>query len=74
MSQFLFEDVLPIIRCNSMQKVLMVYYQKQVTSVRVKPKQRRVLRAYGAENENACGGKEFCSSLVEDHRALATFL
>jgi len=47
---------------------------KQVASRRVKPKQGRVLRAYGAENENSCGGNEFYSSAVEDHRALATSL
>jgi hypothetical protein len=52
----------------------MVQYQNKSRRVRVKPKQGRVLRAYGAENENSCGGNEFYSSAVEDHRALATSL
>jgi hypothetical protein len=32
------------------------------------------LGVYGAEIENSCGGNEFCSSLVEDHRAPANLL
>jgi hypothetical protein len=50
----------------------MVKYQNKLRRVRVKPKQGRVLRAYGAENENSCGGNKFYSSAVEDHWAIAT--
>ena len=89
MSAFLFEDILPIIRCNSMQKVLdwpfcnLWQHAEPPNSksdstlpktIRVKPKQRRVLRAYGAENENSCGGNELYSSFVENHRVLTTLL
>ena len=41
------------------------HYQKTSRRVRVKPKQRRVLHVYGAENENSCGGNELCSKVIE---------
>jgi hypothetical protein len=82
MSAFLFEDILPIIHYNSMQNVLdppfCNLWQRAeppnsksdsalMNRVRAKPKQDTFLRAYGAENENSCGGNEFYSSFVEDH-------
>ena len=89
MSAFLFKDILPIIHCNSMQKVLDWPFCNLwqcaeppnsksdgtlLKTIWVKPKQKHILHAYGAENKNSCGGNEFYSSLVKDHRVLTTLL